>query len=250
LIAVRVLEEAGVLRHAARVETSVAALFIAVAIAAGLAAGGGVRRAVFAGALLALGTYAALAEPVLSRLVFVHAHNVVALLLWVYLYARRRSALIPLAMIACAAALFASGALFRITAASPGISWFGLHALAVSDWIAPFSRPSLAIGAVCAYVFLQSVHYGVWLTFVPQEELRSEGSLTFRMSVRSLFKDLGVPGVVAAAIAALAVVGGAFFEVHRARALYLSLAMVHGYLELALLAYFFVRRAARGESAR
>jgi hypothetical protein len=251
LIAVRALEELGVLRDAARVETSVAAAFIAVAIAAGVSAGGGVRRAAIALGLLALGAFAALSRPALSRLVFVHAHNVVAVVLWVYLYARRRSALVPLAMIAGGTLLLASGALSRVTAASPGLSSFGLHALAVSDWIAPFSRPSLALGVVSAYVFLQSVHYGVWLFLVPQEELRAQGSLTFRMSIRSLFTDLGVPGVLAVALAALAVIGGAFVELHRARTLYLSLAMFHGYLELALLTFFFVRRGgAPGESER
>jgi hypothetical protein len=65
------------------------------------------------------------------------------------------------------------------------------------------------------------------------------------MSARSLFSDLGVAGVAATAIAALAVIGGAYFEVHRARSLYLSLAMFHGYLELALLAFFFVARGGR-----
>jgi hypothetical protein len=112
----------------------------------------------------------------------------------------------------------------------------------MSDWIAPFARPELALGVAGAYVFLQSVHYGVWLSFIPQEELEGQGTLTFRMSARSLLSDLGLRGALAVLLAALAVIVGACFAVHRARGLYLSLAMFHGYLELAMLAYFFVVR--------
>jgi hypothetical protein len=61
------------------------------------------------------------------------------------------------------------------------------------------------------------------------------------MSVRSLFSDLGAPGVAAVVIAASAVLLGACFDLHRARGLYLSLATFHGYLELALLAFLWVR---------
>jgi hypothetical protein len=55
--------------------------------------------------------------------------------------------------------------------------------------------------------------------------------------------------VLAVLLAALAVLLGAWFDVHRARTLYLSLATFHGYLELALLAFFWVR-GARGATRR
>lgn len=242
LVAVRGLEELGALSDAARVETSVAAAFIAVAIGAGVAQDGGKWRALGAALALSLGASLSLAHPSASRLVFVHAHNVVAIVLWVYLYARRTSALFPLGLMVSGAVVLGSGALYRVTAESLGVSAFGLHVLSISDWIAPFATPSLAIGGVCCYAFLQSVHYGIWLNVVPQEELKNQGSLTFRMSVRSLFADLGAPCVLAVALALFAVVAGACIDVHRARGLYLSLAMFHGYLELALLAFFFVQR--------
>lgn len=246
LIAVRVLEELRVLRSAAAIEFSLAAVFVALAIGAGLTHisrnKGAPWRALLALIALGAATWAALLQPAVARLVFVHAHNGVALVLWVYLYARRRSTILPVTLVLVCAALLGSGLLHRLTLASIGVSSLGLHVLAVSDWIAPFATPSLAIGGVCAYVFLQSIHYGVWLMYVPQEELGRQASSTFRRSLRSLFTDLGRWGVLAVALTMLVVFGGAFVDVHRTRNLYLSLAMFHGYLELAMLAYFFVAR--------
>jgi hypothetical protein len=83
LIGVRAVEELRLLRNAALVETSVAAAFVATAIAAGVSAGGARWRALLALALLGAATHAALAYPTTARLVFVHAHHVVALVLWV-----------------------------------------------------------------------------------------------------------------------------------------------------------------------
>jgi hypothetical protein len=244
LVAIRVVEELGLSANTANAETLTAAAFVGTAIFAGVRGGGSRRRAVAAAAMLTAATLGALSHPTTARLVFVHAHNLIALVLWVYLFARRRAVAVPVALVALGVALLASGALSSTTLASPGVRAFGLHAFVMSDWVAPFDSPRLALGVACAYVFLQSVHYGVWLSFVPQEELQGQGTLTFRMSARSLFTDLGTGGVAAVVIAALAVIGGAYFGIHRARSLYLSLAMFHGYLELALLAFFFVRREA------
>jgi len=61
------------------------------------------------------------------------------------------------------------------------------------------------------------------------------------MSVRALFADLGTGGVAAVSLATLAVWMGAYLDLHRAQGLYLSLASFHGYLELALLIFFWVR---------
>jgi len=242
LVALRVIEELHWVKDTARAETAVAAAFVLTGIGAAVQGGGSWKRALGSGAVLCAAALAAFYRPAGSRLVFLHAHNVIALVLWVYLYARRRSVLVPLVLVAVGAGVLASGVLYRVTLDSAGAQAFHLHVFTIADWIAPFARADLAVGMVVAYVFLQSVHYGVWLRFVPQEELTGQGTLTFRMSARSLFRDLGVPGVAAVAIAALAVIGGACIDVHGARSLYLSLAMFHGYLELALLAFFFVGR--------
>jgi hypothetical protein len=242
LIALRAAEELGLLRHADRIEFCVAAAFTAIAVLAGLRDRGKHARALLACALLAAATSYAVCQPKFARYVFLHAHNVIALLAWATLFrANKRWLLAPAALIAIGLITLLSGVLFEQTLASPFAASFHLHVFTVSDWVAPFADPRLALSVTTAYLFLQSVHYSAWLSWIPQEEQPRRGTPTFRMSVRSLFSDLGAPGVAAVGILASAVLLGACFDLHRARGLYLSLATFHGYLELALLAFFWVR---------
>lgn len=242
LIALGVLEEFGWLRHAGRAEFGAAAAFTGVAVLAGLRECGSLGRALLAGALLAVATSGALLQPKIARYVFLHAHNLIALLAWQRFFALTGAGLLaPAALIVSALIALGSGALYAQTLASPFATSFHLHVLAVSEWLAPFSDPRLAIGVTTSYLFLQSVHYSVWLSWIPRQEQPKRGTPTFRMSVRSLFSDLGTAGVAAFVLAALAVWAGAYFSLHRTRRLYLSLATFHGYLELALLAFFWVR---------
>ena len=242
LIGLRVLEELGLLRHADRLEFGVAAGFATVAVCAGLRERGSRKRALLAGAVLAFATTYAIFQPRTARYVFLHAHNVIALLAWATLFrSNKRWLLAPAALLAGSVVVLASGALAKQTLASPFAASFHLHVFTVSDWLAPFADPRLAIGVTTTYLFLQSVHYSAWLSWIPQEEQPRGGTLTFRMSLRSLFSDLGTKGVAAVGIAAGAVLVGACFDLHRAQGLYLSLATFHGYLELALLAFFWVR---------
>jgi len=249
LLALRVMEEFGWLGQVDRVEFGAAATLTGIAVLAGLRDGGSHARALVAGALLALATLSALSQPKLARYVFLHAHNVIALLAWATLFrANKRWLLAPTALVAVVLGVLASGALYEQTLASPFAASFHLHVFTVSDWLAPFADARLALGITTSYLFLQSVHYSVWLNWIPQQEQPTRGTPTFRMSVRALFADLGAPGVAAVCIAALAVWVGAYFDLHRTRGLYLSLATFHGYLELALLAFFWVRAADRDES--
>ena len=242
LIGLRLLEELGLLRHAESIEFATAAALIGVALLAGLRERGSLARALLTGALLATAATYAMSQPKLARYVFLHAHNVIGLLAWATLFrADKRWLLAPAALIVGGTVALASGSLFNQTLASPFATSFHLHVFTVSDWLAPFADARLAIGVTTTYLFLQSVHYSAWLSWIPQEEQPSRGTPTFRMSIRSLFSDLGTPGVVAVAIAAAAVLVGACFDLHRARGLYLSLATFHGYVEVALLAFFWVR---------
>jgi hypothetical protein len=85
------------------------------------------------------------------------------------------------------------------------------------------------------------VHYLVWLVLIPQDDVAAQGTATFRMSARSLLRDLGRFGLAAIALGTLLVAVGALFEARATRELYLSLAMFHVYLELALAGWFWVR---------
>lgn len=249
LISVRVLEELQVIRGAERYELCIAVALVAVALAAALRENGSGWRASIALALLTCASGLAWQHPSGARLVFLHLHNLVALGAWGLLFRVQKRWLVgPVSLIVVAAVLLISGAFYRATLSSPFVSAFQLHVLAVASWVAPFADIRVAVGVTSAYVFLQSVHYSVWLSWVPQKEQPGRGTPTYRMSVRSLFADLGPAGVLTLALAAAAVLLGACFELHRTRALYLSLATFHGYVELALVAFFWVRLGARGEA--
>jgi len=251
LIALRALEELGVLRQVERLELGVAVAFVAAALVAALREHGSRLRAGLAGALLVVAAGLAWRHPSEARLVFLHLHNLIALLVWGLLFrAGKRWLLVPASLITATTLLLVGGILYEQTLASPFASIFRLHVLAVADWVAPFASLRTAVGVTSAYVFLQSIHYSVWLSWIPQEELPRRGTPTYRMSARSLFADLGPKGVLALAIAAAAVLLGACFELRRTHSLYLSLATFHGYLELALLGFFWVRGTGSAVAAR
>jgi hypothetical protein len=226
----------------ARVEYGVVSSWLALALVAGGAVSGRWRR-VLGGLplVVALGLYA-LAEPYVVRIAFTHLHNLVALGLWMALFRGRwRAALLPLALIATATAVLLSGQTFAWTESLGTLQLLGLHVLAASDWLAPGLPVKAAVGLTLSFAFLQSVHYSTWLLVVPQEDVRGQGTVTFRMAARALGREFSSIGFAALLLTAVVVIVGAFFDLARARNLYLSLAMFHGYLELALGCYFFAR---------
>jgi uncharacterized membrane protein YhhN len=201
----------------------------------------GIRgRAIAAASVLAALGLAAVSHPNLARLLFAHLHNLVAIGLWLFLWRRRRRFALPaLALLAAAVALLVSGVVF------PYVRFDGPWAARLVDesvfaW--PRWMPQrTALGLGLAFVLLQAIHYTVWLAFIPQDDLRGEGTLSFRMSWRSLLRDLPPPLLALTAVLAVAVLGASLVSVHRTRALYMSLASFHGYLELAAGAFLYVR---------
>jgi hypothetical protein len=198
------------------------------------------RRALLAGPVILLALIAALARPHLARLVFAHLHNLVAIGLWLLMFRRsRRFALPALILLALAVALCVSGRILPwIHFGAPGAARFvDEMVFAWPSWLA--QRTALGLGL--AFVLLQAVHYSVWLAWIPQEELRGQGTLSFRMSLRSLLRDLGPLWLGLVALVACAVLAASFIDAHRTRQLYLSLSSFHGYLELAAGSFLFVR---------
>jgi hypothetical protein len=190
-----------------------------------------------------------LAEPAVFRLVFLHAHNLIALAFWVLFFRQRRAALaLPLAVIGFGVAVLASGITWELTLHHGLSSSLGLHVLQAADWVAPGLRADFAVGLTSAYVFLQSIHYVVWLYLVPQDDQRREASSPFRESVRSLTSDFGAFWLVAIAAGALLVIGFALGDAVATRNTYLRFAMFHGYLELALFAYLWSRGLPRARA--
>jgi hypothetical protein len=228
--------ETAILVH---LELGVAFGFVAIAAVAGASSSRG--RTALAGVLAALAVLAPVAftHPSMARLVFAHAHNLVAVLLWVALFRRSaRLAFLPLTVLIAAAAVLTSGATLPLTERLGGDHALGLSLSSIATWLAPGLGASLASGVVVSFVFLQGVHYGVWLGWIPQEDVGGEGTLSFRMSIRSAFRDFGRSGLVLVALGVALVAAFALRDLHRTRDVYLSLATFHGYLELAALAFF------------
>lgn len=199
-----------------------------------------IRRALLVAPVILAALVAALARPSLARLVFAHLHNLFAVALWLLLFRRaRRFALPALALLAVATALCVSGSILPLVHfGGPGATRFVDEM--VTAWPSWMSQRT-ALGLGLAFVMLQAIHYNVWLGWIPQEDLRGQGTLSFRMSWRSLRRDFGPVWLGLIALVAVAVLAASFVDAHRTRQLYLSLSGFHGYLELAAGAFLFVR---------
>ena len=100
------------------------------------------------------------------------------------------------------------------------------------------------MGLALSYVFLQLIHYGVWLAWVPLADTNKAGTGARGMLV-AVAEDLGRPLLWLVVLGALAIVGASFIDAHRTRQLfYLSVATFHGYLELAAGGYLLMRGSA------
>lgn len=207
---------------------------------------------------LALGAALLLASagwlwPRAFRVGLAHAHNVVALGLWSFGFARQRrvAGLLGLAFVGVGALLLATPLAwfgFKV-----GLQQcFGLHTLQAAAALAPGVRSTtLALGVVASFAFLQALHYAVWLYAVPQEETRGNATLSFRMSARQLRRELGSWGFAGATALTIAVpVAALWGSAVAVKDLYLSLASFHAYLELAASALFFVGGAVPSLSSR
>ena len=133
---------------------------------------------------------------------------------------------------------------------SSGARAFNLHVLDVAAWIAPVKRVDRAVGLTSAFVFLQAVHYAVWLSVVPQGELPGQGTVGFRRTGNGVLADFGPVGAALVALAFLVVLLGACENPVRSSASYMSLALFHGYLELVVVLYFWVSGQAPGREDR
>ena len=184
----------------------------------------------------------ALTEPSLARLVFAHAHNAIGLVVWYALFRPRRAwGFLPLAWIACATCfIYTLGGSIPERVGWP--EWFDLHIQAASQWLAPGLAPAEQRGLVLSYAFLQSVHYAVWLVFIPQDAVQRPGSPTFAMSLRSAWRDFRPLGIALIALGMLAVLVSACVDPLTTSAVYLFVTPFHGYLELAVLACWLAAR--------
>jgi hypothetical protein len=246
IVALRALSVAHVIRIPVDAgELSIGAAWFLTAL--GFAARG--RRALLRAALVALAVaplaWLALTHVRAASLVMAHGHNLVAVAVWLFLYRRRLTwAAVPVLVLTLLAAVILSGAI--PLSAAPA---FGTHLSSLGAGLAPGASIETASRVAVLFVFLQGVHYATWLGWIPQDDLRTEGTLTFRMTVRGLLADFGAVGVALVTVVALGFVLLSVYRVHEALTAYLTLARFHGWLELAMLAFLFVRRNAAKSGA-
>jgi hypothetical protein len=163
--------------------------------------------------------------------VFAHLHNVIAVALW-WMWRPRGARLhwVPLVLFAAFSALLLAGAAQPLLGLrGPGLA----HHLRT---LAPGAGTDLGVRLVLSFAFAQSVHYGVWLRLVPEEDRGRPTPRTFAASFRALQADLGTRTLVIFGAAALGLAIWAAFDLIAARAGYLRFAAFHGQLELAAFA--------------
>jgi hypothetical protein len=213
----------------------------AVAGAAVLARGNVFRRGLVH-ALAALLAIASIASGHAADVVLAHAHNLVAIGLWV---TWRRERLgprwIPLIAFGALSCWLLCGALD----AGPwsGADGYGLTRAELLRTLAPPAWKAAGDRFVLFFAFAQSVHYVIWLRLLPEDARPRPGIRSFAASARALASDVGrmLP------LAAIAVTGlllvGAGVAPRIARGMYLDLACFHGPLELACIALAFIERS-------
>jgi hypothetical protein len=174
-------------------------------------------------------------------IVLLHGHNLVAVAAWLVLFRRGlRAAVVPLFLMLAFGVVLVSGVSLPWSFAHGGFVAFGMHAERLGAWLAPGVRPDLAVALAMTFVFFQGVHYAAWTGWIPQDDLRTEGTPTFRMSLRTLEKEFGLIALGLIAAAALGFVGLAVWSVRESVSWYLVLAKSHAWFELAFLTYFVV----------
>lgn len=224
----------------ARLEVAIGFGTVVAALAFGSRARSALGRLAFVLPLVLVGI-AAVAAPLTARLAFAHAHNVIGIALFVVLFqARGGRATLPFVGAFALALWFVLNAPAPLTPLAP--AW-GERMLADTSAALPLAwRAEIGPGLGLSYVFLQLVHYGVWLAFVPLADRTRARAAEPR--THELVRDLGPLVLGGTALLALVVVAASLLDAHRTRQFYLSIATFHGYLELAAGGYLLARGSA------
>jgi hypothetical protein len=238
LIAARLAAEAAAtFAPSLAVEQGIAAAWVVLGAATGLRAAPSRRGWLALAAAAALAAFA-IGAPRQFRMVLLHGHNVVAVVLWLVLFRRRgRFTWVPVAMMLLGALLLGSGWLTAWTFTHGCLTVAGLHLLAAADWLAPGLPDRAALVLTISFAFLQAIHYLIWLVGIPAGDRPGDGGRSWRVAWRDLVRDLGAGGVVVVVALTAAVAGAGLLAAAPTRRLFLSVASFHSWFELAVLAY-------------
>ena len=185
-----------------------------------------------------------------ADLVVAHGHNLFAVALWWAWSARAGRCHWPaLVAFAVALALIGGGALDSALARWSTSAHAGLTLATFAAELAPARAGPLGLHLVLAFAFAQSVHYGVWLRLIPEEDRPRPGIRSIRSSFRALVEDVGLPVLAVAGCALAALAAWALVDVRVARHAYLRVAGFHAYLELGVAAVLFLEGSLPGRRA-
>jgi hypothetical protein len=250
LVGLRVVAEVAPARTSLSLEQALSAGWVVVGAAGGLVAARGrpVRAYLVLAAALAFGAFA-VGAPRLCRMALLHGHNLIAIAVWVVLFARGwRLAWVPIALFLAGGAALASGFLVETTIRHGLISFARLHLFAAADWLAPGLPDLVGISLAVSFAFLQSAHYAIWLVGIPAADRAGDGGRSVRSAWRDLVRDLSPAGVAIAIGIGVLVAGAGLLQAASTRRLLLSISSFHAWLELAVLAYLLARGLGPRES--
>jgi hypothetical protein len=217
--------------------------FLAVPIAI-VAARASIRRSAILFAIWCVAYAAAWRAPWLVDLLFVHAHNFIAVAIWwAWRPKRARSQGLVIVALVVGSIAIAFGVAEPILARTHGFtSSLRIDLGDLAGALAPVAASTIALRLVLLYAFAQSIHYAVWLRLVPEDDRPRRAPRSFVASLRALRDDLGAPLVVVAVVASTALAAWAVVDLVAARDGYLRAAQFHGHLELAAAAFLWLRR--------
>ncbi|MEO7094054.1 MAG: hypothetical protein ABI175_12445, partial [Polyangiales bacterium] len=177
---------------------------LAAPVIAALLARGAIARKVLVVLLATTALVAACLVGRVADLVFVHAHNFIAVLIWWLYRPRRAREVVPLMLFVAASLALLFGVAEPVLHLTNGLGTrLPFHLGEVIDSIATGAPPALGLRLVLVYAFAQSVHYGVWLRLVPEDDRARRAPRSFAASLQALRADLGAPILVATSLAAL-----------------------------------------------
>jgi hypothetical protein len=206
-------------------------------IAALLARAPAMQRGITAALLLCIaGAFASLGS--LGAVIFAHAHNALAVLLWIAWRPRLSGKHWGvLALYAAVTVALLSGATDSIVLAwrsldgAPAGLELGHHV----GSLALGATPPMTVHLVLAFAFAQAMHYAVWLRLIPEADRPRSTPRTYRASYAALESDFGRGPLLLCAAACVGLAAWALFDLAAAHAGYLRFALFHGHLEVAAL---------------
>ena len=184
-------------------------------------------------AVTGFGCVVAWQNPIATLYVLLHAHNVVAVLLFALVFGRGRARwLVPVIVAAIVAAVgmgLVDPWLHRTSL--DNLAGYVLPTHALDTW-----NPIICARIAVIFIFMQSVHYTIWLRLLPEQARLRQGMRSFGASLRALQHDFGRVVVVAFVVLGCGLLVWGAHDVGAARQGYLRIATFHAYLELAFLA--------------